>query len=104
MAEAAEDQQITSAPVRRWVQRAAVLLGTLALLGTLVQAPGTRTAEAAPTGSRTVAVSIDELSPSAPKSGDTLTVSTWKDGEAVLFEAAVDDTVVLSGGRALFAS
>jgi len=36
--------------------------------------------------------------------GDTLTVSTWKDGEAVLFEAAVDDTVVLSGGRALFAS
>ena len=75
MAEAAEDQQITPAPVRRWVRRVAVLLGATALLGALVQAPGVETAEAAPTGSRTVSVSITELSPATPKRSDTLTVS-----------------------------
>lgn len=36
--------------------------------------------------------------------GDALQVSTWRDGDggAVLFEAAVDGTTVISGGRARF--
>ncbi|SEG87373.1 N-terminal half of MaoC dehydratase [Thermomonospora echinospora] len=34
--------------------------------------------------------------------GDRLQVTGWNDGEAVLFEAAVDGTTVVSGGRAQF--
>lgn len=75
MAEAAEDQRHTTAPARRWLRRAAVLLGTTALLGTLLHIPAAETAEAAPTGAATARVSIDEMSPSTPSKGDTLTIS-----------------------------
>ncbi|MEW2352220.1 MaoC/PaaZ C-terminal domain-containing protein [Spirillospora sp. NPDC029432] len=34
--------------------------------------------------------------------GDELDVAAWKDGDALLFEAAVGGTTVLSGGRARF--
>jgi acyl dehydratase len=35
--------------------------------------------------------------------GDTLRVDTWKDGEATLFEASVDDKPVISAAQARFA-
>ncbi|OLT31677.1 enoyl-CoA hydratase [Actinomadura sp. CNU-125] len=35
--------------------------------------------------------------------GDELTIETWSDDGAILFEASVEDRTVLSGGRAVFA-
>ncbi|GGV00154.1 3-alpha,7-alpha,12-alpha-trihydroxy-5-beta-cholest-24-enoyl-CoA hydratase [Actinomadura cremea] len=35
--------------------------------------------------------------------GDELTIETWEQSGAILFEASVDDRTVISGGRAVFA-
>ncbi|MGW1373338.1 DUF6049 family protein [Streptomyces sp. NPDC002446] len=51
------------------------LLTGVPLLVGLLQAPHAPSAQAAPTGSRTVDVTIDSLSPSAPAKSDTVTVS-----------------------------
>ncbi|MES4902321.1 MULTISPECIES: DUF6049 family protein [unclassified Streptomyces] len=92
MAEPAELQGTTSARARRWLRRTAALLTAAPVLAGVLQipaAPGAhaqtapaRTAhtQAAPaqakaSGSRTVDVSIDSLTPVAPSKSDTLTIS-----------------------------
>ncbi|MGW5096141.1 DUF6049 family protein [Streptomyces nodosus] len=82
MAEAADFQGMSSSPARRWVRRTGALLAGAPLLTGLLQLPAGTAAHAAEKaapaeagGSRTVNISLDSLSPSAPVEGDTLTVS-----------------------------
>lgn len=82
MAEAADFQGMSPSPARRWLRRSGALLAGVPLLAGLLQLPlGTsayaseKTTVADATGSSTVDVSIDSLSPSAPTAGDTITVS-----------------------------
>ncbi|MFI8927213.1 DUF6049 family protein [Streptomyces sp. NPDC053474] len=100
MAEAADFPGTTPSPARRWLRRTAALLAGAPLLAGLLQVPagsaalaatpdvksaatGAKSAaksvrtglKAAATGSRTVDVSLDTLTPSAPRKGDTVTVS-----------------------------
>ncbi|AVH57687.1 MULTISPECIES: DUF6049 family protein [Streptomyces] len=82
MAEAADFQGMSPSPARRWLRRSGALLAGVPLLAGLLQLPGHTSAYAADktsvakaTGSSTVDVSVDSLSPSAPTDGDTLTVS-----------------------------
>ena len=82
MAEAADFQGTSPSPARRWLRRSGALLAGVPLLAGLLQLPlGTsadaaeKTAVAEATGSSTVDVSLDSLSPSVPTSGDTITVS-----------------------------
>ncbi|MGK5628236.1 DUF6049 family protein [Streptomyces sp. URMC 123] len=85
MAEAAEFPSTRSAPGRRWLRRTAVVLAGVPLLAGLLQLPGApatgpwaapaaHAAEGA-TGSRTVDVAIESMTPSAPAKGDTITIS-----------------------------
>ncbi|GGZ23664.1 DUF6049 family protein [Streptomyces poonensis] len=82
MAEAADIQGMSSSPARRWLRRTGALLAGAPLLAGLLQlstAPGGHAAEKTfvtdATGSSTVDVSLNSLSPSAPTDGDTITVS-----------------------------
>ncbi|MEV0253315.1 DUF6049 family protein [Streptomyces sp. NPDC050732] len=91
MAEAADFPGTSPSPARRWLRRTAALLVGTPLLAGLLQAPAGPVAQAAvpstqtgtavagakadATGSRTVDVSLDSLTPTAPGEGDTLTVS-----------------------------
>lgn len=82
MAEAADFQGMSSSPARRWLRRTGVLLAGAPLLAGLLQLPAVastqtagQTSAKAVSGSHTVAVSLDTLTPSAPADGDTLTVS-----------------------------
>ncbi|MFI1334236.1 DUF6049 family protein [Streptomyces sp. NPDC020845] len=93
MAEPAELQGTTSARARRWLRRTAALLTAAPVLAGVLQipaAPGahaqtaparttptqqTAPAQAKATGSRTVDVAIDSLTPTTPSKNDTLTVS-----------------------------
>ncbi|WP_445524836.1 DUF6049 family protein [Streptomyces cyslabdanicus] len=82
MAEAADFQGTSPSPARRRLRRAGALLTGAPLLAALLQLPAAPSVHAAgqespqaASGSRTVAVSLDSLSPSAPTDGDTLTVS-----------------------------
>ncbi|MFF0054166.1 DUF6049 family protein [Streptomyces microflavus] len=91
MAQAADIQGMHPSPARRWLRRtASVALGAPLLAGLLaVPTAGSAGASApdkAPTGSSTVDVSLDTLSPAAPVKGDTLTVSgtlTNKGGQTI---------------------
>ncbi|MFI9601767.1 DUF6049 family protein [Streptomyces sp. NPDC052043] len=82
MAEAADFQGTSPSPARRRLRRAGALLAGAPLLAALLQLPAAPSVHAAgqespqaASGSRTVAVSLDSLSPSAPTDGNTLTVS-----------------------------
>jgi hypothetical protein len=82
VAQAADFQGTSASPARRWLRRTGVLLAGAPLLAGLLQLPASpsadaveRTAVADATGSKTVDVSLDSLSPSVPSDGDTLTVS-----------------------------
>ncbi|MFD4546341.1 DUF6049 family protein [Streptomyces sp. NPDC058466] len=82
MAEAADFLGMSPSPARRWLRRSGTLLAGLPLLAGLLQLPMSTSASAAEkttvaeaTGSSTVDVSLDSLSPSAPTDGDTLSVS-----------------------------
>lgn len=83
MAEAADFHGMSPSPARRWLRRTAAVLAGAPLLVGLLQLPATPSAHAAEksaavdaaSGSRTVSVSLDSLSPSAPTNGDTLTIS-----------------------------
>ncbi|MEV0978727.1 DUF6049 family protein [Streptomyces sp. NPDC049915] len=81
MAEAADIQGTSPSPARRWLRRTAAVLTGVPLLAGLVQLPAAPSAAAAPhaapaaSGSRTVSVAVDSLTPSALSDGDTLTVS-----------------------------
>lgn len=67
-----------------------LLTGVLLLVG-LLQVPHASTAQAAPTGSRTVDVTIDSMSPPTPSGGDTVTVSGTliNDGRSTITDAKV---------------
>ncbi|MFJ3141288.1 DUF6049 family protein [Streptomyces halstedii] len=96
MAEAADSQGTTTSPARRWLRRTATLLVGAPLLAGLLTGPAALPAQAVtdktPSGSRTVAVSLDTLSPSAPAEGDTLTVSgtLTNKGKKTVTDAEVD--------------
>ncbi|MFE6777072.1 DUF6049 family protein [Streptomyces sp. NPDC057702] len=88
MAEAAELQGTTSAPARRWLRRATALLAAVPLLAGLVHvtAPSEAAAAPKPTGSHTVDVAIDSLTPATPTGDDTLSIKgtvTNKGGTAI---------------------
>ncbi|MFD9790868.1 DUF6049 family protein [Streptomyces sp. NPDC059070] len=78
MAEAADSQGMGPSPARRWLRRtAALLVGTPLIAGLLSgtgAAPAAGAAKAG-TGSRTVQVTLDSMTPSAPVKNDTLTIS-----------------------------
>ncbi|WP_167540540.1 DUF6049 family protein [Streptomyces nigrescens] len=90
MAEAAGFQG-TERPRGRWLRRTVTLLTGVLLLMGLIQVPHAATAQAAPTGSRTVDVTIDSMSPSAPSKSDTVTVSgtLTNDGRDTITDAHV---------------
>ncbi|MHC3460576.1 DUF6049 family protein [Streptomyces flavovirens] len=97
MAEAADSQGMTTSPARRWLRRTASLLVGVPLLAGLLAGPAALPAQAAgtskaATGSRTVAVSLDTLAPSAPVEGDTLTISgtLTNKGKKTVKDAEVD--------------
>ncbi|CAL9466703.1 DUF6049 family protein [Streptomyces sp. enrichment culture] len=101
MAEAADFQGIDPSPARRWLRRAAAAVVAVPLLAGLVHLPAAPSAAAmtpaasvaaAATGSRTVAVSLDTLAPSAPVKGDTLTLSgtVTNKGKETVSQAQVD--------------
>lgn len=73
MAEAAHFQGTSASPARRWLRRTGALLAGAPLLACLFQLPAATPAQAADSG--TVSVAVDTLTPSAPTDGDTLTVS-----------------------------
>ncbi|MFF6996005.1 DUF6049 family protein [Streptomyces sp. NPDC008313] len=82
MAEAADFQGMSPSPARRWLRRAGALLAGAPLLAGVIQLSSGPVAHAAApgsltdaTGSGTVAVAVDALTPSVPTEGDTLTVS-----------------------------
>ncbi|MGW1667563.1 DUF6049 family protein [Streptomyces sp. NPDC002324] len=121
MAEAADFQGTSPSPARRWLLRTGALLAGAPLLAGLFQVPAASSAQATPrtspaeaTGSKTVEVSLDSLSPSVPADGDTVTVSgtvtnkgkqTVTDAHvglrvapaAVTGRSAIDDAARLSG-------
>lgn len=110
MAEAADIQGTSPSPARRWLRRTASLIVGAPLLAGLLAGPAAPAAQAegtakAPTGSRTVDVSLDTLSPGAPVEGDTLTVSgtLTNKGKKTVTEAEVDLRVgpTLSGRSAI---
>ncbi|GAA5609874.1 hypothetical protein Spla01_01004 [Streptomyces platensis] len=88
MAEAAGFQG-TERPRGRWLRRTVTLLTGVLLLVGLLQVPHAPTAQAAPTGSRTVDVTIDSMSPSAPSKSDSVTVSgtLTNDGRSTITDA-----------------
>ncbi|MDX3852936.1 DUF6049 family protein [Streptomyces sp. AK02-01A] len=97
MAEAADFQGTGHSPARRRLRRTASLIAGAPLLAGLVAGAATPAAHAAPaavtaTGSRTVDVSLDTLTPSAPVKGDTLTVSgtVTNEGKKTITHAQVD--------------
>ncbi len=80
MAEAADIQGMSPSPARRWLRRTAAVLAGAPLVAALLAGVSAPEAQAggtakAPSGSSTVAVSLDEVTPSAPVKGDTLTIS-----------------------------
>ncbi|MFE5622188.1 DUF6049 family protein [Streptomyces virginiae] len=114
MAEAADIQGASPAPVRRrWLRRAIVLLAGTPVLAALVYAPAPQ-AEAAQASS--VDVQLVSMAPSAPVKGDTLTIEgtvvntgseTITDahvglrvGPALTDRSSIDETADRSGFRA----
>ncbi|WP_184491210.1 DUF6049 family protein [Streptomyces sp. I6] len=91
MAEAAHFQGMATSPARRRLRRAAALLAGAPLLAGLLWLPTAPPAEAA-SGSETVDVALNGLSPSAPVKGDTLTVSgtVTNKGKEAITDAEVD--------------
>ncbi|MGF0174755.1 DUF6049 family protein [Streptomyces sp. Marseille-Q5077] len=99
MAEAADFQGMTPSPARRWMRRTGALLAGAPLLAGLLQLPTAAPTQAAvqdsvqaASGSGTVAVAVDSLTPSAPSDGDTLTVSgtVTNTGKQAVTDAQVD--------------
>ncbi|MGW1610915.1 DUF6049 family protein [Streptomyces sp. NPDC002285] len=99
MAEAADFQGMTPSPARRWMRRTGALLAGAPLLAGLLQLPTATPTQAAvqdsvqaASGSGTVAVAVDSLTPSAPSDGDTLTVSgtVTNTGKQAVTDAQVD--------------
>ncbi|MFC8517593.1 DUF6049 family protein [Streptomyces sp. NPDC057257] len=99
MAEAADHQGTSPSPARRWLRRSGALLAGAPLLAGLLQLPAATPAGATgqaslqdASGSGSVSVALDSLSPSAPTDGDTLTVSgtVTNNGKQAVTGAHVD--------------
>ncbi|WP_338781034.1 DUF6049 family protein [Streptomyces sp. DG1A-41] len=82
MAEAADFQGTSASPARRWLRRTGALLAGAPLLAGLLQLPAATPADAAgqespqaASGTGSVSVAVDSLSPSAPTEGDTVTLT-----------------------------
>ncbi|MFF1955901.1 DUF6049 family protein [Streptomyces sp. NPDC058220] len=94
MAEAADFQGTGHSPARQWLRRTASVIAGAPLLAGLLAGTAAPAAQAAPaaSGSRTVDVALDTLSPSAPVKGDTLTVSgtVTNEGKNTITGAQVD--------------
>ncbi|MFJ9414955.1 DUF6049 family protein [Streptomyces sp. NPDC101227] len=90
MAEAAGFQG-TERPRGRWLRRTVALFTGTPLLTGLLLAPQAPSAQAAPTGSRPVDISIESMTPSAPTKADTVTVSgtLTNDGSRTITDAHV---------------
>ncbi|WP_033285745.1 DUF6049 family protein [Streptomyces sp. NRRL F-525] len=106
MAEAADFQGTSPSPARRWLRRTGALLAGAPLLAGLLQlsaaAPAgaaEQTSAKAASGSQTVSISLDTLSPSIPTDGDTLTVSGTVTNNGK--QAVTDAHVGLRLGQAL---
>ncbi|MFF5495873.1 DUF6049 family protein [Streptomyces aquilus] len=91
MAEAADFQGMSPSPARRWLRRTGALLAGAPLLAGLLQLPAAGPASAA-SGSSTVSVDINTLTPSVPTDGDTVTVSgtVTNDSKQTVTDAQVD--------------
>ncbi|WP_328901175.1 DUF6049 family protein [Streptomyces sp. NBC_00441] len=97
MAEAADIQGMSPSPARRWLRRTAAVLAGAPLVAALLAGAAAPQARAdapakAPTGSSTVSVSLDEITPSAPEKGDTLRISgtLTNKGKETVTDAQVD--------------
>ncbi|MFF7340621.1 DUF6049 family protein [Streptomyces sp. NPDC008163] len=97
MAEAADIQGMNPSPARRWLRRTAAVLAGAPLVAALLAGASAPQARAdapakAPTGSSTVSVSLDEITPSAPEKGDTLRISgtLTNKGKETVTDAQVD--------------
>ncbi|KUO00390.1 DUF6049 family protein [Streptomyces caeruleatus] len=99
MAEAADFQGMSPSPARRWMRRTGALLAGAPLLAGLLQLPAATSTHAAEqdsleaaSGSGTVAVAVDSLTPTVPGEGDTLTVSgtVTNEGKQAVTDAQVD--------------
>ncbi|MGW6390541.1 DUF6049 family protein [Streptomyces sp. NPDC055103] len=94
MGEAADIQGTGPSPARQWLRRTVTVAFGAPLLAGLLQAPTAPSADAAAdaTVSKTVDVSLDALSPSAPVEGDTVTVSgtVTNRGKKTITDATVD--------------
>ncbi|MBK3567277.1 MULTISPECIES: DUF6049 family protein [unclassified Streptomyces] len=106
MAEAADFQGTCPSPARRWLRRTGALLAGAPLLAGLLQmsvaAPAgaaEQTSALAASGSQTVSVSVDTLTPGIPTDGDTLTVSGTVTNNGK--QAVTDAHVGLRLGQAL---
>ncbi|MYV67763.1 hypothetical protein GT043_17875 [Streptomyces sp. SID2131] len=101
MAEAADIKGTGPSPARRWLRRTLTVAVGAPLLAGLLQAPVvTPSAVAAPsattaedaTGSKTVDVSLDTLTPNAPVEGDTVTLTgtVTNRGKRTVTDASVE--------------
>ncbi|MFB7515645.1 DUF6049 family protein [Streptomyces sp. NPDC056144] len=94
MGEAADIQGSGPSSARRWLRRTITIAVGAPLLAGLLQAPAASPAEAAEdaTGSKTVDVSLDTLTPTAPVEGDTVTVTgtVTNRGKKTVTDATVD--------------
>ena len=97
MAEAADIQGMHPSPARRWLRRTAAALAGAPLVAALLTGASAPQARAdapakAPTGFSTVAVSLDEITPSAPEKGDTLRITgtLTNKGKETVTDAQVD--------------
>ncbi|MGQ4357403.1 DUF6049 family protein [Streptomyces drozdowiczii] len=97
MAEAADIQGMHLSPARRWLRRTAAVLAGAPLVAALLAGASAPQARAdapakAPTGSSTVTVSLDQITPSAPEKGDTLRISgtLTNKGKETVTDAQVD--------------
>lgn len=90
MAEAAGFQG-TERPRGRWLRRTVALFTGTPLLAGLLLVPQSSSAQAAPTGSRTVDVTIESMTPSAPTKADSVTISGTlsNEGSSVITDAHV---------------
>ncbi|MEV8430746.1 DUF6049 family protein [Streptomyces chartreusis] len=99
MAEAADFQGMSPSPARRWLRRTGALLAGAPLLAGLLQLPAAAPSHAAgqdslkaASGSETVDVAVDSLTPTVPGEDDTITVSgtVTNKGKETVTDAQVD--------------
>ncbi|MGI5401552.1 DUF6049 family protein [Streptomyces sp. CA-135486] len=100
MADAADFQGMGPSPARRWLRRTASLILGAPLVAGLLSGPATPAAHAheaasssqTASGSHTVDVSLDTLTPAAPGQHDTLTVSgsVTNKGKQTVTDAQID--------------